>query len=124
MVWDEWYPVAITDCLKMIENWDKSEQACLRQVAKGKQKVGSKDVKPNFHWVTRIFDQILDYGPVYGFWTFVFERLNKVLKNYLTNNHAGGELETTFIWEFMRNTSLQHLVSIFPPTRLSSILIL
>src|SRR6267154_4649925 len=71
-------------------------------------------VKPNFHWVTHIFDQILDYGPVYGFWTFVFERLNKVLKSYSTNNHAGGELETTFVREFMRNTSLRRLVSTFP----------
>jgi hypothetical protein len=44
----------------------------------------------------------------------VFERLNKVLKSYSTNNHAGGELETTFVREFMRNTSLRRLVSIFP----------
>jgi hypothetical protein len=71
-------------------------------------------VKPNFHWVTHIFDQILDYGLVYGFWMFMFERLNKVLKSYSTNNYASGELKTTFVHEFMRNTSLQHLVSIFP----------
>jgi len=44
----------------------------------------------------------------------VFERLNKVLKSYSTNNHAGEELETTFVHEFMRNTSLRRLVSIFP----------
>ena len=44
----------------------------------------------------------------------MFERLNKVLKSYSTNNHAGGELETTFVREFMRNTSLRRLVSIFP----------
>ena len=68
------------------------------------------DIKPNFHWVTHIFDQILDYGPVYGFWTFVFERLNKVLKSYLTNNRGGGELEMTFCREFMRNANLRRLV--------------
>jgi hypothetical protein len=26
-----------------------------------------KIVKPNFHWVIHIFDQIRDYGPVYNF---------------------------------------------------------
>jgi len=35
MVWDEWYPVAITDYLKKTENWDKNEQARLKRVAKG-----------------------------------------------------------------------------------------
>ncbi|KAG2350555.1 hypothetical protein BDR05DRAFT_993937 [Suillus weaverae] len=51
------------------------------------------DVKPTHHWVTHIFDQLHDYGPVYHFWTFLFERLNKVLKSYSTNNHGGGEIE-------------------------------
>jgi hypothetical protein len=46
MVWDEWYPVAVTDYLKKTENWDKNEQVHLKQVAKGKQKAGSKDDKP------------------------------------------------------------------------------
>ncbi|KAF7372087.1 alcohol dehydrogenase [Mycena venus] len=37
-------------------------------------------VKPNFHYITHIFQIIRDFGPVYGFWTFLFERLNKLLK--------------------------------------------
>jgi hypothetical protein len=36
MVWDD--PVAVGDYLKKTENWDKNEQACLKRVAKGKQK--------------------------------------------------------------------------------------
>jgi hypothetical protein len=46
IVWDEWYPVAVADHLKKMENWDKNEQARFRQVVKGKQKAGSKDNKP------------------------------------------------------------------------------
>lgn len=49
---------------------------------------------------------------MYGFWTFVFERLNKVLKSYATSGHGGGEIEVTFMREFMRNAALRHIVCI------------
>ncbi|KAH9920495.1 hypothetical protein B0H21DRAFT_781673 [Amylocystis lapponica] len=71
----------------------------------------SHHVKPNFHFVTHIFEQIEDYGPVYGFWMFLMERLNKVLKSYATNNHNGGELEVTFFRAFSREVRLRCLVS-------------
>ena len=58
-----------------------------------------------------IFDQICDYGPVHGFWTFTFERLNKTLKGYKTNNHGGGEIEVTFFREFHRDVRLRELVT-------------
>jgi hypothetical protein len=67
-------------------------------------------VKPNFHWVIHIFDQIRDYGPVYNFWTFLFEHLNKVLKSYSVNNHEGGEVEITFLWAFNCDVALQDMV--------------
>ena len=63
---------------------------------------------PSFHWVTHIFDQIRDYGPVYGFWPFAAERLNKTLKDYNTNCHSGGRLETTFLRSFKRDVRLRH----------------
>lgn len=67
-------------------------------------------IKPNHHYVTHIFEQIHDYGPVYGFWTFLFERLNKLLKGYAVNNHGGGELEVTFYREFSREIRLRSMV--------------
>ncbi|KAJ7669695.1 hypothetical protein B0H17DRAFT_949139, partial [Mycena rosella] len=67
-------------------------------------------VKPNFHYVTHIFQIIRDFGPVYGFWTFLFERLNKLLKSYDTNNHGDGELEVTFFREFHRDANLREVV--------------
>ncbi|KAJ7712854.1 hypothetical protein B0H16DRAFT_1811810 [Mycena metata] len=68
-------------------------------------------VKPNFHYITHIFKIIRDFGPVYGFWTFLFERLNKLLKSYDTNNHGDGELELTFFREFHRDANLREVLS-------------
>lgn len=67
-------------------------------------------VKSNFHYVTHIFDQMLDYGPVYGFRLFPMERLNKVFKSYKTNCRASGELEVTFLRGFQRDARLQEMV--------------
>ena len=38
------------------------------------------------HLHLHLKDSILDYGPVYAFWLFSFERFNGVLGNYTTNN--------------------------------------
>ena len=68
-------------------------------------------MKPNHHWVVHIFDQIRDFGPVHSFWTFLFERLNKLLKGYNTNNHAGGEIEVSFFCEFHRDVQLRDILT-------------
>ncbi len=60
--------------------------------------------------MTHIFNQLADYGPVYGFWSFIFERLNKVLKSYATRGHAGSGIEVTFMREFMRDAALRFMV--------------
>ncbi|KAG1816313.1 uncharacterized protein BJ212DRAFT_1480762 [Suillus subaureus] len=65
-----------------------------------------KHVKPSHHWVTHIFEQLEDYGPIYGFWMFLFECLNKVLKSYSTNNHGDGKIEISFFRAFTRDTKL------------------
>ncbi|KAG1797180.1 uncharacterized protein BJ212DRAFT_1289954, partial [Suillus subaureus] len=75
-------------------------------------KIHPKDVKLTHHLVTHIFDQLHDYGPVYRFWTFLFERLNKLLKSYSTNNHGTGELEVSFFHTFEKDQELQMMVCI------------
>ena len=75
------------------------------------QLYGPEVVRPNHHYATHTGDFIRDYGPLRGFWTFLFERLNKVLKGYRTNNHEGGEIEVTFFREFHRAAQLQRVVS-------------
>ena len=42
---------------------------------------------------------------------FTFERLNKTLKGYKTNNHGGGEIEVSFFREFQRDVRLRELIS-------------
>ncbi|KAJ2933395.1 hypothetical protein H1R20_g3689, partial [Candolleomyces eurysporus] len=57
---------------------------------------GKDVICPNHHYAVHTPDCLRDFGPLHGFWTFLFERLNKVLKSYKTNNQGGGELEATF----------------------------
>ncbi|KAI0685851.1 hypothetical protein C8T65DRAFT_835719 [Cerioporus squamosus] len=68
-------------------------------------------IKPNHHYATHTGDFALNYGPLREFWTFVFERLNKILKSFKTNNHDGGELECTFLREFHRTAELHRLLA-------------
>jgi len=43
---------------------------------------------PNMHLALHLKDCILDYGSVYGFWCFSFERFNGILGKYHSNNHS------------------------------------
>ncbi|TFK48343.1 hypothetical protein OE88DRAFT_1613496, partial [Heliocybe sulcata] len=67
-------------------------------------------MKPNHHWVVHQPEQIRDYGPVYTFWLFLTERLNKTMKNYNTNHHTGGQMEVTLMRSFGREKRARALV--------------
>ncbi|KAI0363300.1 hypothetical protein BV20DRAFT_1058164 [Pilatotrama ljubarskyi] len=80
---------------------------------------GPDVIRPNHHYATHTAEFIRDYGPLRGYWTFVFERLNKILKAYETNNHEGGEIECTFFREFYRTAQLHRMITqglLFPST--------
>ena len=49
---------------------------------------GSQSCTPNLHLHGHLADCVRDFGPVYAFWLFSFERLNGVLGSYHTNNHS------------------------------------
>jgi hypothetical protein len=53
---------------------------------------------------------------VYGFWAFLQERLNHVLKSFKTNNHSGGELEVTLMRSFESSNALRNLVRRVSPS--------
>ncbi|KAF8482266.1 hypothetical protein JB92DRAFT_2764516, partial [Gautieria morchelliformis] len=72
---------------------------------------GIKKMKPNHHYVVHLPAQIYDYGPVYGFWCFLGERLNKLLKSFKSNNWGGGQLEVSMVREWGRDVQLQETVS-------------
>lgn len=67
-------------------------------------------MKPNHHWCVHLPQQLHDLVPVYGFWTFLGERLNKSLKNFNSNSHRGGEMEASMMREFGRNVYIQCMV--------------
>ena len=69
-------------------------------------------MKPNHHFATHLVDKILDYGPVYGFWCFLGERLNKLLKSFKTNNWDGGQLEVSMVRAWGRDNQMKQIVSI------------
>ncbi|EJU01959.1 hypothetical protein DACRYDRAFT_52480, partial [Dacryopinax primogenitus] len=75
---------------------------------------GKPNVTPTFHWFVHMAVQLQSYGPPHCFWTFLFERLNKVLKTIETNGHKGGAIKLTFAREFKREMSLSQIVS--PPS--------
>ncbi|KAG2740145.1 hypothetical protein P692DRAFT_20881200 [Suillus brevipes Sb2] len=66
-------------------------------------------VSPIRAFATHVGACCRNFGPLHDFWTFLFERLNKVLKSFKTNNHANGELETTFFREFQRTCEIGRL---------------
>ncbi|KAI0309474.1 hypothetical protein OF83DRAFT_1158491, partial [Amylostereum chailletii] len=67
-------------------------------------------MKPNHHFAGHIGDQIRDYGPVPGFWAFLTERLNKILKGFNLNNWSGGQMEITMMRSMSREVRLKDLV--------------
>jgi hypothetical protein len=67
-------------------------------------------MKPNHHWAVHTTDQIVQYGPLNGFWAFLTERLNKILKNLNSNNWTGGRLEVSMMREFHRSTRITSVV--------------
>ncbi|KAI6034173.1 hypothetical protein BKA83DRAFT_55423, partial [Pisolithus microcarpus] len=71
---------------------------------------GTGVIKPNHHYATHVADCARNFGPLHDFWTFLFERLNKVLKSFKANNHSNGELETTFFKEFHRACETSRLI--------------
>ena len=60
-----------------------------------------------------MFSQIQDYGPVYSFWLFTFERMSRVLKSINTNNHSGSDIETTYTRGFTKEVRLRVLMKTY-----------
>lgn len=76
------------------------------------QLYGPHVIRPNHHYATHTSEFVLNYAPLKEFWTFIFERMNKILKSYPTDNHEGGEIEYTFFRKFHRTAELFRLVCV------------
>ena len=53
-----------------------------------------------------ILNCILDYGPVYAFWLFSFERYNGILGSYRTNNRS---IEVQLMRHFVQEMEISKL---------------
>jgi hypothetical protein len=49
---------------------------------------GSDAITPNMHMHCHLKEVLLDYGPVYGFWLFSYERYNGILQHQPTSNRC------------------------------------
>ncbi|TFY72264.1 hypothetical protein EVG20_g747 [Dentipellis fragilis] len=78
---------------------------------------GPDIIRPNHHYATDVPDCMRDFGPLHGFWMFLFERLNKILKSYNSSNHAGGQLEVSFFREFHRTVQQSRVMATAYSTR-------
>ena len=69
-------------------------------------KYGSEKVTPNMHLHAHLQNCILEYGSVYGFWLFSFERFNGILGSVPTNNK---NIEIQLMQHFLQNEALCNL---------------
>ena len=70
------------------------------------QLYGRDKVTPNMHMHMHILNCILDYGPVYAFWLFSFERYNGILGSYRTNNRS---IEVQLMRHFVQEMEISKL---------------
>ena len=75
-------------CCKFIKKSDViTADQYLLQFCRNLEALHGADVcTPNMHLHLHLKESLLDYGPVYAFWLFTFERLNGTLGSYSTNN--------------------------------------
>ncbi|KAF8578426.1 hypothetical protein K439DRAFT_1621346 [Ramaria rubella] len=78
-----------------------------------KKMYGEGGLKPNYHFSVHLPAQIRDYGPVYGFWCFLDECLNKLLKSFKSNNWGNGNLEVSMMRGWGRDVQIRDMASAF-----------
>jgi hypothetical protein len=89
-VWRNFVMSCVLFCTPVItEGKARLAHTYIIQFCKGFQQLyGPEKVTPNMHLHTHLLDCILDYGPVYSFWLFSFERYNGLLGDYITNQRS------------------------------------
>ena len=82
---------------------------------------GKHAITPNMHLHAHLLKCIVDYGPLYVFWCFAFERYNGILGSMPTNNKCiESQLMKKFLMENAAITYTQkdeftnHLLPLFP----------
>ncbi|KAG1441499.1 hypothetical protein G6F56_011453 [Rhizopus delemar] len=69
-------------------------------------------VMSDMHFNMHLMQGILDYGPVYSYWLFNFERYNGDVK--LANTNRKGDIERTFAHTFLKRVHLEDYMRSIP----------
>ena len=69
---------------------------------------GANNCVPNMHFALYLKECIKDFGSVYGFWCFSFERYNRIMGNYQINNH---NIEIQVMRKFVTSSNLLKFVT-------------
>lgn len=77
-------------CRKIITITDvnMADALLLQFCRRVEQTYGKSAITPNMHLHCHLRDVILDFGPIYSFWLFSYERFNGILQHQPTNNHC------------------------------------
>ena len=67
---------------------------------------GKKYTTPNLHMHMHLKECLLDFGPVYAFWCYSYERYNGLLGSYQTNNRS---IEPQIMSRFIREQQFRQL---------------
>ncbi|OAD68012.1 hypothetical protein PHYBLDRAFT_163549 [Phycomyces blakesleeanus NRRL 1555(-)] len=132
--WKSWCliysPVLLKTCLELTKssitkNGIKKAHERLEEFCVGCEDFYKPDVfTQNMHLHLHLKEMIEDFGPIYGFWLFSFERYNGVLKGFETNQKSGFKntymkrfLESSYNGNFcqghLRNVTSSLLLSLF-----------
>ncbi|OAD65465.1 hypothetical protein PHYBLDRAFT_176062 [Phycomyces blakesleeanus NRRL 1555(-)] len=81
-------------------------------------------LSPNMHLHLHLRETVLNFGPVYGYWLFSFERCNGILKNYATNRKDGfeGTYMKKYLEEAYQGDLIRQTLPIIRPEHLAIIL--
>ena len=113
-------------CRKCITKDDiKLGDALLMQFCRRTERLfGKESITPNMHMHCHLHECIRDFGPLYGFWCYSFERYNGILGSMPNNNRCiEGQLMSRFLRENQVLSSVppddysDQFLSVFPKVK-------
>ena len=81
----------------------KADLLLLKFCRQMQQLYGEKSITPNMHLHCHLHECVRDYGPIYSFWLFSFERYNGILGDFPTNKRS---IELQLMRQFEKEQNL------------------
>ena len=89
-----------------LEDIQKADLLLLKFCRKVEELYGQNAIKPNMHLHCHLQECVKDFGPIYGFWLFSYERYNGLLGNFPTNKKS---VEIQLMRHFEKDQNLANL---------------